>query len=80
MAKLMTLRTVVLIIIGPNSTLRSPAMVFAAAVDGDDLDPLAQVASLRTTTLRRYLAWYPRLKEKANSLLTRYLGQKGGGE
>ena len=41
MAKLLKLRTVVLRIIGPSSTLRSPAMVFAAAVDGDDLDPLA---------------------------------------
>ena len=76
MAKLQKLRTVVLRIIGPNSTLRSLAMVFAASADGDDLDPIAQTASLRTTTLRRYLAWYPHFKKKANVLLTHYLKQK----
>ena len=53
LAKLQALRTVVLKAVGPSSTLRSPAMVFAAAVDGDDLDPYAQVASLRLTTMRR---------------------------
>jgi hypothetical protein len=51
-------------------------MVFAAAADGDDLDPFAQTASLRTSTLRRYLAWYPRLKQKAEHLLKVYLAQK----
>ena len=76
MAKLQKLRTVILRIIGPNSMLRSPAMVFAAAADGDDLDPIAQTASLRTTTLRRYLAWYPQLKAKTNTRLTHYLKQK----
>ena len=50
-------------------------MVFAAAVDGDDLDPVAQVASLRLTTLRRLLAWYPNLKEKADHVLSFYLEQ-----
>ena len=59
MAKILKLRTIILRIICPNSTLRSPAMVCAVAVGGDDLDPLAQVASLRTATLRRYTAWYP---------------------
>ena len=76
LAKLRKLRTVILGIIGPCSTLRSPAMVFAAAADGDDLDPLAQIASLRTTTLRRYLAWYPHLKTKALGLLDHYLRKK----
>ena len=76
MPKVQKLRTLILSIMCPNSTLRSPAMVFAAAADGNDLDPLAQAASLRTTTLRRYTAWYPQLKADANSLLAHYLKQK----
>ena len=75
MAKLRKLRTVVLKAVGPNPTLMSPAMVVAAASDGDDLDPVAQTASLRTTTLRRHLAWHPKLKEKAEDLLKYYLPQ-----
>ena len=38
LAKLRKLRSINLGIIGPSSTLRSPAMVFAAATDGDALD------------------------------------------
>ena len=74
--RLSKLRTAVINAIGPNNLLRSPAMVFIAATDGDDLDPVAQVAFLRLTTMRRLLAWYPNLKKEADHLLEFYLEQK----
>ena len=51
------LRTAVVNAVGPHSSMRSPGLVFMAAADGDDLDPIGQVASLRLTTMRRLLAW-----------------------
>jgi len=75
-AKLDKLRTAIVDTIGPNSTLRSPEMVFLAATDGDDLDPIAQVASLRLTAMRRFLAIYPNLKHQAGELLDYYINQK----
>lgn len=69
------LRTLVVNAVGPHSSMRSPGLVFMAAADGDDLDPVAQVASLRPTTMRRLLAWYPSLKPEAEQLLEFYLEQ-----
>ena len=48
-------------------------MVFLAATDGDDLDPHAQVASIRLTAMRRFLAIYPDLKQQAGELFDYYI-------
>ena len=46
-------------------------MVFLAAIDGDDLDPHAQVASLRLAAVRRFLALYPNPKQQVGELFAR---------